>query len=138
MLLEVDGFLDEWAAHGVPLRSARDLSHGQFLLVGVDEGAETPSGCSIDALVNRLKELGSGLGVTLVEHGPVWFRVGAEVRTVSRPEFRKLVGEGRVTPDTPVFDTSLTRVAELRSHGLERPVRESWHGPAFFGKAQIS
>jgi len=136
MLSEVDGFLDEWSAHGVPLRSARELSDRQFLLVGVDEDAEAPSGCSIDALVNRLKELGSGLGVTLVEHGPVWFRDGAAVRTASRLEFRRMVGEGRVTPDTPVFDTSLTRLAELRAHGLERAVRESWHGPAFFGKAQ--
>jgi hypothetical protein len=136
LLSEVDGFLDDWAAHGVPLRSARKLSDRQFRLVGVDEDAEAPSGCSIDALVNRLKELGSGLGVTLVEHGPVWFRDGPEVRTASRPEFRRLVGEGRVTPDTPVFDTSLTRLAELRSRGLECPAQQSWHGRAFFGKAQ--
>ena len=136
LLAEVDGFLDGWAAHGVPLRSARAFTDHQFLLVGVDEDAEAPSGCSIDALVNRLKDLGSGLGVTLVEHGPVWFRDGAEVRTASRPEFRRLVGEGRVTPDTSVFDTSVTRLAELRSRGLERPARDSWHGPAFFGKAQ--
>ena len=136
LLAEVDDFLDGWAAHGVPLRSARTLTDSQFLVVGVDEDAEAPSGCSIDALVNRLKELGSGLGVTLVEHGPVWYREGAEVRTASRPEFRKLVAEGSVTADTPVFDTSLTRVAELRSRGLERAVRESWHGRAFLGKAQ--
>ena len=136
LLAEVDGFLDGWAAHGVPLRSARELRDQQFLVVGVDEDAEAPSGCSIDALVNRLKELGSGLGATLVEHGSVWFRDGQEVEMASRPEFRRLVGEGRVTPDTPVFDTALTRVSELRSHGLERPVRDSWHARAFFGKAK--
>ena len=136
LLAEVDDFLDGWAAHGVPLRSARELSDHQFLVVGVDEDAEAPSGCSIDALVNRLKELGSGLGATLVDHGPVWFRDGSDVRMASRPEFRRLVGEGRVTTDTPVFDTALARVSEFRSRGLERPVRESWHRRAFFGKVE--
>ena len=49
----VDEFLASWAAHGVPLKSGRELREGRFLLVGVDVDAEAPSGCSIDALVNR-------------------------------------------------------------------------------------
>ena len=51
-LAEVDSFLDGWAAHGVPLRSGRDLKDDRFLVIGVDVDAEAPSGCSIDALVN--------------------------------------------------------------------------------------
>lgn len=132
LLAEVDAFLEAWAAHGHPLRSGRLLVENQFLMVGVDEDAEAPSGCSIDALVNRLEALGAALAVRLVDHAPVWFRDGRVVRMVGRGDFRALAKDGVVTPDTPVFDTSLTRMRAFRGEGLERPARESWHGRAFF------
>lgn len=132
LLAEVDTFLAGWAAHGHPLRSGHLLVDEHFLLIGVDEDAEAPSGCSIDALVNRLEALASTLGIGLVDHAPVWFRAGDTVRMVSRAEFRSLVHQGAVTPDTRVFDTSLTRLAAFRGEGLERAARESWHGRAFF------
>lgn len=133
LLAAVDGFLEGWAAHGAPLRSARDLCEEQFLIVGVDEDAEAPSGCSIDALVGRLRALGREVGATLVEHDPVWYRDGDEIRVVTRQEMRALAREGRLDADTRVVDTSVTRLATLRGHGLERPARETWHGRAFFG-----
>ena len=132
LLGEVDTFLDGWAAHGSPLRSGRELVEGWFLLVGVDEDASKPSGCSIDALVNRLEALGESLGVQLADHAPVWYRDGGGIRRVAREEFRALAGEGAVGPGTAVFDTSLTRLWQLRTEGLERPARQSWHGTAFF------
>lgn len=132
----VDEFLDQWAAHGVPLRSGRQMREGRFLLVGVDVDAEAPSGCSIDALVNRLRALGTEMEVTLIDHGPVWYRAGEEIRSASRPDFKALAARGEVTPDTTVFDTSLTKVSEAGA--LEKPARESWHGRAFFELAASS
>ena len=134
----VEDFLAQWAAHGAPLRSGREVREGRFVLVGVDEDAEAPSGCSIDALVNHLRKLGSAMDVTFIEHGPVWYRHGDEIRTASRSEFKAMASEGEVTPDTPVFDTSLTRISDLRDGGLEKPARESWHGRAFFRLAPSS
>lgn len=128
----VDDFLAQWAAHGSPLRSARELREGRFLLVGVDVDAEAPSGCSIDALVNQLRGLGMAVGATFIEHGPVWYRHDGEIRTATRPEFKALAESGALSPDTHVFDTSLTKVAQAREGALERPARESWHGRAFF------
>ena len=132
----VDDFLDGWAAHGVPLVSSRDLLDKRFLLVGVNVDAEAPSGCSIDALVDRLRDFGGELRVTLIDHAPVWFRDGTEIRTLSRAEFRALAADGGIGPDVPVFDTSLTRVEQARTGGIERLATETWHGQAFF-KDQI-
>jgi hypothetical protein len=128
----VDAFLDQWAAHGHPLRAGRELRERRFLLVGVDVDAEAPSGCSIDALTNALRRLGVELGVSFIDHAPVWFRQGEEVLTVSRPEFRQRATSGEVTSSTRVFDTSLTRVSDLRSGKLEQPAAQTWHGKAFF------
>lgn len=129
---EVDAFLEGWAAHGQPLRSGLELVEGCFLVVGVDEDASRPSGCSIDALVNRLEALGEALGVGLVDHAPIWFREAGGIRSVSREEFRSLAREGKVGLDTSVFDPSLTHISDLRGAGLERPARRSWHATAFF------
>jgi hypothetical protein len=128
----VDTFLEAWAAHGVPLRCGRELRDDRFLVVGVDVDAEAPSGCSIDALVNRLRALGTELDVSLIDHSPVWYRSGDEIETASRAEFRTLAESGAVSPETPVFDTSLTTIAGFRAGELEQPAASTWHGQAFF------
>ena len=131
-LAAVDEFLVSWSAHGAPLRSGRELRERRFLLVGVDVDAESPSGCSIDSLVNRLRAFGAELELTLIDHSPIWIRAGAEVRTLSRADFRALIDEGTVGPDVPVFDTTLTSIGQARKGELERPASETWHGEAFF------
>jgi hypothetical protein len=131
-LAAVDAFLGTWSAHGAPLRSGRELVGRQFLLVGVDVDAEAPSGCSIDALVSQLRALGEELGVTIVDHAPVWFRDGDDVRQVTRAGFRDLARKGSVGPDVHVFDTTLTTVGQIREGGLERSASETWHGRTFF------
>jgi len=133
LLGEVDAFLEGWAAHGLPLTCAREWRHGRFLLVAVDPASEPPSGCSIDAMVRRLKELEQELGLVLVDASPVWWRGGAgEVRRASRGEFRRLAEEGQVTPETVVWDGAVTHVAQVREGEWERPAGRGWHARAFF------
>ena len=133
LLAAVDDFLATWSAHGAPLRSGRRLVDRRFQLVGVDVDAEAPSGCSIDALVNRLRAFGGERELSLIDHARVWFRAPeGDVRTASRTEFRALAENGAVGPEVPVFDTSLTRVGEERALGLERPASRTWHGKTFF------
>ena len=132
LLSEVDSFLSDWAAHGLPLRSARELVEGHFLVVGVDVDAEAPSGCSIDALVRRLQGLAGSLDITLHDQTSVRYREGEEIRTLSRPEFRGKVERGELGQDVRVFDTTLVRVAQFRAGGLEAPAADTWHRRAFF------
>jgi len=136
LLDRVDAFLEGWQAHGAPLACAREWRYGRFLMVGVDERTAPPSGCSIDAMVHLLKEMEERLGVRLVDNTPVWFQEDGEVRRVERGAFRELARAGRIGPETPVFDNTVTRVGQLREGAWERPARESWHGRAFMGAAR--
>lgn len=124
----VDGFLETWNAHGIPLQGGREWRYGRFLLVGVDEAAAPPSGCSIDALVRVFKELEEELDVTLLDRSPIWYRDEGGIRCVSRSEFRELASAGAVGPETVVFNGAVTRMEELRQGGWELPAGESWHG----------
>lgn len=134
LLARTDAFLDEWAAHGVPLTCGRDWTHGRFLMVAVDEASEPPSGCSIDAMTGVLKELGKELGISLVDHGPVLYLEDGEIRRSSRGEFKGKVEAGEVNLETTVFDNTLTRLAEMEAGGWKKPAGASWHRRAFFPK----
>lgn len=132
LLAEVDGFLADWTAHGVPLSAAREVRYDRFLLIAVDEHAAGASGCSIDALVRRIKHVGDMLGVTLLDHAPVYYRAGSSVVRVSREEFADRATRGDVTPNTLVFNNAVTSVGEIRTGRWETPASGSWHGQVFF------
>jgi hypothetical protein len=132
LLAEADVFIDQWTAHGLPLQAARDVRYKRFLFVGVDERAAGVSGCSVDALGRQMKVLEQELGVELVNHGPVLFRLSDTIDRVSRERFTELAVMGTVTPETTVFDNTLRRVGDLRSGRWETRARNTWHGRAFF------
>jgi hypothetical protein len=132
LLTDVDAFLDQWAAHGTPLHCARDLVHDRFLIVAVDELAAGVSGCSIDALTQRLREHERRLGMVLLDNGPVHYRADGGVTRVSRAQFGHLADAGTVTPETIVFDNTVPTLGAVRSGKWETPARNAWHGRAFF------
>jgi hypothetical protein len=115
LLAEVDRFLEQWKAHGMPLKAARDWSENHFLTIGIDPSAEQASGCSIDGLFRALRELEQVLGSRLVGGGRVFYRdAEGTVAVASREEFETLTEKGSVVGDTPVYDLSLTSLAEWR------------------------
>ena len=133
LLASVDGFLARWAAHGAPVLGARDLRHGQFLLVAADERATGVSGCSIDSLFHALADVEEALGTELRRTASLVLYRDAEgaVRATERPEFRRLAQEGAVGEDTVVFDNTVSSVGDLRAGKWERPFRDAWHAKAF-------
>lgn len=132
LLGSVDGFLQGWAAHGVPLRATRSWRHGRFLIVAVDLERAPPSGCSVDALVHVLRDLEARLGARFLGNEAVWYRDDdGAIRRTTRPEFRELAQQGGVTPGSTVFDNSITALSELRAGRWEGPASDSWHGALF-------
>jgi hypothetical protein len=121
LLGQIDAFLDDWAAHGVPIRGARDLREGSFLIVAADEKREK-SGCSIDRMFSTLRQLERDLGVQILDANRVFFRQGSRVQAVERNSFRN-VG----TLETPVFDVTAEQLGAVRTGSWERRAADSWH-----------
>jgi len=128
LLAEVDAFLDTWAAHGEPLRAARDWRDDRFLAVGVDQSTTGASGCSIDGLFRRLQALEPALGTSMLGGaGRVYWRdTGGRVHTSPRADAKAHAASGAWGPDSPVFDLGVTTAGDWRRR-FERPARESWH-----------
>ena len=125
-------FLAGWKAHAHELRVGFELREDRFLLVAVDESRAAASGCSIDSLVGRLRELEHDIRAGLIDGSAVWYRdLSGAVTTASRADFRRLAEQGAVGPDTPVFDLTLESVGQLRESRFEVPAAESWHARLF-------
>ena len=67
------GFIEQWAAHGNPLKASFKIEHNQFLVIGVDESFAGVSGCSIDASVAATRQLENEFGVNLLDRSKVAF-----------------------------------------------------------------
>lgn len=127
LLRDVDDFLDGWRAHGAPLSASRDWRDHQFLAITVDPRSADASGCSLDALFRSFKALEREMGVTMLGGGRVFYRgEDGTVAATDRAGFDALAASGRVTGDTPVFDTSVTTAGDWRVR-FERPASQSWH-----------
>jgi hypothetical protein len=127
LLREVDGFLSQWHAHGSPLTVGRDWKYGRFLTVAVDQSTAGASGCSIDGLFRTLKGLEPKLGASLVTSGLIFFRdENGAIQSVDRDQFTALGAEGKIAPDTQVFDPTVTTLGEWRAR-FELNAGDSWH-----------
>jgi hypothetical protein len=128
LLDAADQFLAGWAAHGVPLRCARDWRDGRFLAIGVDQSVEGASGCSIDGLFRSLRTLEPRLGTTLLAGGRVYWRDA---------DGRGALGRPGALPRPRPGGRARRRHARVRHHGddrsgawrgaFERPLAASWH-----------
>ncbi|MFL5614623.1 MAG: hypothetical protein ACJ796_13265 [Gemmatimonadaceae bacterium] len=126
LLAEVDRFLAQWKAHGVPLTCAREWRDQHLLTIGVDSTQESASGCSIDGLFRVLQTLERALSARLVAGGRVFYRdEEGEVQCAARADLTRLAASGVVNEETPVFDTGLTTAQEWRQR-FEAPARDTW------------
>lgn len=127
LLSEVDRFLSQWNAHGSPLTVGRDWKYSRFLTVAVDQSTAGASGCSIDGLFRTLKALEPKIGASLVTSGLVFYRdQNGAIQSVDRELFSALSAQGKIGPDTPVFDPAVTTLGEWRAR-FELNAARSWH-----------
>jgi len=131
LLNRVDTFLAQWASHGQPNVSARELRENRFLIVAADE-SRSPSGCGIDKLFGLMKTMENELGMSLIDSSRIFYREkSGAIAVATRDAFRKLAEDGRVALDTPVFDISISVVADFLSGEWETRAADSWHSEAF-------
>lgn len=124
----LDRFFAQWNAHGAPVAGRWRILDDRFLIVLREpEGAEV-SGCSIDSMMGEVKQLEGELGVRLLDSSRIFWRTGdGSVASGTRPEFKALAAAGSIGPDTEVFDTTVTRLADLAPGTFAKPLRDSWH-----------
>ncbi len=118
-------FAEEWTSHGRTLHASAEFLHQQFLVIGLDEGVAGASGCSIDASVRFVAQLGQQLGVELLEKSRLAFMRDGAVHVLNRDELKAAVASGTVGPDTYYFDNTLATKGELDAR-WPHPAGQTW------------
>ena len=123
-------FVTQWHSHGAPVHGAFDIIENQFVLIAgyVDDGV---SGCSTDSMVRVMKQLRDE-GLDGFDRSWVYYRDHeGKMHTVARSHFQDLVAKGQISPETPVFDTTIQFVGDLRRGAFETTFGQAWHATAF-------
>ncbi|MFY0628321.1 MAG: hypothetical protein JXR07_18640 [Reichenbachiella sp.] len=118
-------FLNQWAAHGNPLKSAFKLFHEKFLVISVDEQFNQASGCSIDASVSLVRQLESELNINFFDRTRISFIADGKVFDSPMSDLKELIDKGTITEETMTFNNLVQNLGELHSKWTI-PVQESW------------
>lgn len=123
--VEIKKFIGNWQAHGQPLKADSRLVKDQFLIIVVDESVSIASGCSIDASVNLIKNLGKMIEVNFLDRGEVAFSIDDQVVVYPLNKVNDFVANGSITHDTLTFNNTVQTLGEWKSSWLI-PSSKSW------------
>jgi hypothetical protein len=96
--------VDGWKAHERPLTASFKLFYNRFIVLAVDEKRMAPSGCSIDASVHWLQEIGQRMSVGFFDRSVAYLDEKGGIQTLPVREVKQAIVEERIEPSTLVFD----------------------------------
>ena len=118
-------FLNGWAAHNQALKSSYSIFHNKFLVLTVDESFNLASGCSIDASVHFVQELGEKLGINFFDRTKVAFLLDGEIFESSMNEMKSLVADGKINAETLTFNNLVPNLDEFENQ-WQVPTGKTW------------
>ncbi len=125
IIQKTESFLVDWIAHGNTLEAGVEILYDQFIIIGVNEGVNDASGCSIDKSVGHIRELGKALNVDLLDRSKVAMMQEGHVKLIDFSEIKKLVSQGAIDSGAEVFNNAIVAKSELEPNWLQ-PVANSW------------
>ena len=105
---ELSTFVEGWAAHGSKLWAGAKVLNPYFALVAVNDSMVPPSGCSVDASVHKMRDLGQEMGINFFNRMKVTIQEGEELKQVHFSELSK-------HQDALIFDPLISTLGDLRS-----------------------
>lgn len=119
-------FINQWTRHGDDLKGSFTLLYDHFLILAVDEGFASVSGCSIDASVHFVQQLQQALQLDLLDKMNVSFKMGTHINIVSLSDFKAFAQAQKITSETIVFNNLVNTKAALKD-AWEVKAKDSWH-----------
>lgn len=117
--------LENWDAHGKPLTASGKVFEHRFVVIGVDERDEMPSGCSIDKSVHWLQQIGSQMNVDFFDRSVAYINEQDEVVTIPVAKIKEAVADETITASTTVFDNQVSTKAQWLNR-WKSPASHTW------------
>ena len=118
-------FCEQWSAHGHPLNASFRIDHDQFLVVTVDEKSSAASGCSIDASVHIIRQIGAELSVDFFDRTIIPFLKDGRIVRYPLKDLKSIFQNGIIGPQDQTFNLLAATKEEWETSGLVA-VDKSW------------
>ncbi|MDQ3277716.1 MAG: hypothetical protein M3Q06_05290 [Bacteroidota bacterium] len=126
----IQAFADEWTSHGADVEAFGNLFFGQFVVLIADETKAGVSGCSTDASVRFIKQLGEQFGVDFFNRTNLAFVVKDKVQMLPMNQLQYALQNGFISGETLYFNNLVQTKKELEEAWII-PVQDSWLGKKF-------
>lgn len=120
-------FVAVWTSHERPLQGSAVVLHHRFLILAIEKPMHTLSCCTMDSVINLLRELQDTLHIDLLDRTQVVLSQQGNTWMVPVEQARAKVQQGAISADTYMFDNTITHKAALADKWLV-PVQDSWLG----------
>ena len=118
-------FLSEWKSHQNNVTSSFEIISNTFIIIAADEN-NLVSGCSIDSLVNFVKELENTHDLQLLDKFHVKFIKNGEIHTLHLNDFKILCKKLKSDEKLVVYNNLINNIYELENN-WKVDIRNSWH-----------
>jgi len=123
---KIDAFLSSWTSHGDQLMVASKIKYNLFIIIALDESCSTASGCSIDKLVNFIKNIENEYQISLLDRLDLSYRDKNKISVLRLDDFKRKILEKKINNDTIVFNNLINLKSDL-TNNWEIPLNRSWH-----------
>ena len=118
-------FTAEWQSHGEKVAAYGNLFFGQFVVLMADEAGATVGGCSTDASVRFIKELGNRFNIDFFDRTKLAFLRNEKIELLPMVQLNYAFENGFLNEDSLYFNTLVQTKAELEEKFII-PVKDSW------------
>ncbi len=125
MELLLNDFTEQWTSHGADVQAYGTLFFGQFVVLLADETKAGVSGCSTDASVRFIKQLGDQFGVDFFNRTNLAFFIKDKIELLPMSQLTYAIANNFITGDTFYFNNLVQTKKELEDQWII-PVKESW------------
>ncbi len=111
---------ENWDVHGSPLKASFVVVKSQIIVLLSDEVDNQASGCSIDASVRAMKELGEQLDIDFFNRWNVVCEKDNTIQVIHVNDFKSNLKSGNMTGEDYVFKNILSSKSEFESTFREK------------------
>ena len=118
-------FSSEWRSHGAEVDAYANLFFGQFIILMADERKAGVSGCSTDASVRFIKDLGEKFQVDFFNRTNLAFVVKDKIQLLPLSQIDYALNNHFIDKDSLYFNNLVQTKEELVKNWII-PVKDSW------------
>ena len=119
-------FLNSWTANGSQLSASFKIEYNTFIIIALDEKNSSATGCSIDKLVNYMKQIENEFSVRLLDRLDISYILNDELIIERLDDFKKNILTKKIDKNTIVFN-NLIKLKNDLADKWKIPLSNSWH-----------